>query len=71
MIIDNFSKYEFYHDGKVFAKNRGLFLKGSYKPRSGIHYYNISNDQNEKVLLTSDSIKIICNELVTEISSGN
>ena len=67
MIIDNFSKYEFYHDGKVYAKNRGMFLKGSYKPRSGIHYYNITNDENELVLIRSEVIKTMCNE----ISSGN
>ena len=67
MIIDNFSKYEFYNDGKVYAKNRGMFLKGSYKPRSGIHYYNITNDENELVLIRSEVIKTMCNE----ISSGN
>ena len=71
MIIDNFSKYEFYHDGRVYAKNRGLFLKGSYKIRSGIHYYNITNDQNQLVLIPSINIKKLCNELVAEISSGN
>ena len=61
MLIANFSKYEFYQDGKVFAKNRGLFLKGSLKRIGGkkIHYYNITNDQNELIKLESKQVKLM------------
>mgnify|MGYP003122475256 CR=1 FL=1 len=47
--IDDFTRYEFYKNGDVFAKNRGLFLKGSYGRYSGDHYYNLSSDSNPKL----------------------
>ena len=62
MFIHNFSKYEFYENGHVYAKNRGLFLKGSFKSRTGIHYYNITNDQNELIKLESKQVKLMFSE---------
>ena len=64
MFINNFSKYEFYENGHVYAKNRGLFLKGSVGRKGGgkFHYYNITNDQNELIKLDSEKVKLMYSE---------
>ena len=45
MDIPNLSKYLIFEDGRVWAKCRGLMLKGTIN-KYGKHYYGISFDDN-------------------------
>ena len=52
MEFENFSRYRFYSDGRVWAKSFGDFLTGSKMANNGETFYYLRND------LTNKSVKM-------------
>ena len=61
MEVENFKRYKFYRDGRVYCKSHGDFLKGSIDKNKD-RYFNLQNDFSKKTLLIKKSAIIkMCN----------